>query len=332
MIKILHPELLWLLLTLPLIAWLAGRKSKTSAMLFPTTHIAASLGKYSKHNPFRWLTRLRLLTLALLILAISRPQLGRVQTEIDASGIDIILALDVSTSMDALDFKLKGREVRRIEAVKAAVEKFVQDRPNDRIALLMFAAKPYLMSPLTLDHDFLLDRLYQIDTGMIEDGTAIGTALARSIRQLHDREAKSKVIVLLTDGENNAGRISPLQAAETAVPLGVKIYTIGAGTRGIAPIIRKDNLGRSVRARAEVNIDEDTLTKIAEETGGEYFRATDLNELESVYAEIDQLEKSKRTIQGFTLEKELFPYFLMGALGLLLLEILLSQTRLLKIP
>ena len=332
MIKFLHPELLWLLFALPLIAWLAGRKSKASAMLFPTTHVAAVLGKASKHNPFRWLTRLRLLTLALLILAISRPQLGRMQSEIDASGIDIILALDISTSMNALDFRLKGREVRRIEAVKAAVERFIHDRPNDRIALLMFAAKPYLMSPLTLDHEFLLDRLYTVDTGMIEDGTAIGTALARSTRQLNDRKAKSKVVVLLTDGENNTGRIAPLQAAEAAVPLNVKVYTIGAGTRGIAPIMAKDNLGRNVRVRQEVHIDEETLTKIAELTGGKYFRATDLNELEGVYAEIDQLEKSTRKIQGFTLEKEFFPQLLTLALLLLLLEVLLSQTRMLKIP
>lgn len=332
MIKFLHPELLWLLLAIPLLAWLLGRKSRSSAMLFPTTSIAAILGKNSHQNPLRWLTHLRLLTLVLMIIAISRPQMGRYQSEIDASGIDIILALDVSTSMDALDFKLKGREVRRIEAVKAAVEKFILDRPNDRIALLMFAAKPYLMSPLTLDHNFLLDRLYNIDTGIIEDQTAIGTALARSIRQLTDREAKSKVVVLLTDGENNAGKISPIQAAETAVPLNVRVYTIGAGTRGIAHMIRKDRFGRNVRVQGEVNIDEETLTQIADTTGGRYFRATDLNELKAVYAEIDQLEKSTRTIQGFTLEKELFPFLLIAGLILLFIEILLSQTRMLKIP
>jgi len=332
MIRFLHPELLWLFALIPVLAILLGKRSSTSALLFSNTDIAAVVGKQAIQNPFRWLTRLRYLSMALLILAVARPQLGRTQSEISAKGIDIILALDISTSMNALDFRLKGREVRRIEAVKSAVEKFVNDRPDDRIALLVFAAKPYLLSPLTLDHEFVLDRLYSVDTGYIEDGTAIGTALARSVRQLVDRDVKSKVVILLTDGENNKGKISPIQASEIAKTLDTKVYTIGAGSRGIAKVLTKDNLGRDVVVRQQVQIDEDTLQKIADMTGGTYFRATDLNELDNVYKTIDQMEKTSRTIQGFTVEREFFPYLLIAALLMLLFEITLSQTRLLKLP
>ena len=332
MIRLLHPELLWLLALIPLLALLTGRRASTSSLLFPNTDIAAVLGKQAIQNPFRWLSRLRFLVLALLVLAVARPQLGRTQSEISAKGIDIILALDISTSMNALDFRLKGREVRRIEAVKSAIEKFVEDRPDDRIALLAFAAKPYLLSPLTLDHEFILDRLYSVDKGVIEDGTAIGTALARSVRQLADRNVKSRIVILLTDGENTRGKITPIQAAEIAKTLDTKVYTIGAGSRGIAKVMAKDNFGRDVMVRQQVRIDEETLQKIADLTGGAYFRATDLNELENVYATIDQMEKTSKTIQGFTVEQEFFPYLLAAALIVLLLEILLSQTRLLKLP
>jgi len=332
MIRLQHPELLWLLALIPVLAFLLGKRSATSALLFPNTDIAAVVGKQAIQNPFRWLTRLRFLALALLIIALARPQLGRTQSEISAKGIDIILALDISTSMNALDFRLKGREVRRIEAVKSAVEQFVKDRPDDRLSLLVFAAKPYLLSPLTLDHEFILDRLYSVDTGVIEDGTAIGTALARSVRQLVDRDVKSRVVILLTDGENTRGKISPLQAAEIAQTLNTKVYTIGAGSRGIAKVMTKDTFGRDVMVRQQVQIDEETLQKIADLTGGKYFRATDLNELQSVYNTIDSMEKTSRTIQGFTVEQEFFPYLLMAALAILLLEITLSQTRLLKLP
>ena len=292
MIRFLHPELLWLLAIIPVVAILLGKRSSTSSLLFPTTDIAAVVGKQAIQNPFRWLTRLRFLALALLIIAIARPQLGRTQSEISAKGIDIILALDVSTSMNALDFRLKGREVRRIEAVKSAVEQFIDDRPDDRLALLVFAAKPYLLSPLTLDHEFILDRLYSVDTGVIEDGTAIGTALARSVRQLVDRDVKSRVVILLTDGENTRGRITPIQAAEIAKTLETKVYTIGAGSRGIAKVMTKDTFGRDVVVRQQVRIDEESLQKIADMTGGAYFRATDLNELQSVYDTIDEMKKN----------------------------------------
>lgn len=332
MIRLLHPEWLWLLALLPLLAFFVGRQASTSALLFPSTDIAAAVGRRSHHNPFRWLTRLRFLALALLVIALARPQLGRTQSEISASGVDIVLALDLSTSMNALDFRLKGREVRRIDAVKSAVEQFVRDRTDDRLALLAFAAKPYLLSPLTLDHEFILDRLYSVDTGVIEDGTAIGTALARSVRLMADRDVKSRVVILLTDGENNRGRINPLQAAEIAQTLNTRVYTIGAGSRGLARVMVKDSLGRDVVVRQQVQIDEDTLKKIADMTGGSYFRATDLDELQSVYQTIDSLEKTTRTLQGFSVEKELFPYFLFAALLLIFLEILLSQTRLIKLP
>jgi Ca-activated chloride channel family protein len=330
--RILHPEWLWLLLLLPLVALLRGRRGAAPALFFPSTGIAAAIGKSSKHRPGAWLLGLRLISITLIVLAMARPQLGKTHTEVEASGIDILLAIDLSTSMNALDFRYKGREIRRIDAVKQVVENFAQARPNDRLALLVFAAKPYLLTPLTLDHSFLLDRLAKIDTGVIEDGTAIGTALGRSLRRINDQNSKSKVVILLTDGENNAGSLSPMQAAEAAVPLGIKVYTIGAGTRGIAPIVVKDRMGRQVRVNTEVRIDEDLLTRMALATGGRYFRATDMQELEKVYQEIDTLERTTRTLQGFTLEKELFPLLLAAALLSLLLEIALKNTRLISLP
>jgi Ca-activated chloride channel homolog len=327
-----HPEFLWLLLLLPLLAWLIGRRGQSPALVFPTTLIAASLGSLARRKPFNWLFPLRLLALACVILAIARPQLGHSHAEVQASGIDIMMAIDVSTSMNALDFRHGGRETRRIDAVKIVGEEFIRNRPNDRIALMMFASKPYLMTPLTLDHEFLLSRLYTINTGIIEDGTAIGTALARSLRRITDRESASKIVILLTDGENNAGPIAPLQAADIAANLGIRVYTIGAGSRGVAPIVVKDRFGRDVRIQQEVNIDEETLTQIAELTGGKYYRATDLGELQQIYREIDQLEKSTRTIQGFSVNRELFPWLLLAALALIAIEVALANTRLLKLP
>jgi Ca-activated chloride channel homolog len=186
--------------------------------------------------PDDWLSALRLLVLALLILGLARPQFGRGTTEVDASGIDIVLAVDVSGSMEALDFELAGRPVSRIEVVKQVVSRFIEDRPNDRIGLVAFAGRPYLVSPLTLDHDWLQQRLDQVRIGMVEDGTAIGSAIASSVNRLREQEAKSRIVILLTDGMNNAGKVPPALAAEAAESLGIKVYTIGAGTRGNAPM------------------------------------------------------------------------------------------------
>ena len=218
---------------------------------------------------------LRLLALGLFILGLARPQLGHATTEVNASGIDMMLAIDVSGSMQSLDFKVDGQPVDRVGIVKTVVSKFIDQRPNDRLGLVEFAGAPYLVSPLTLDHDWLQQNLERVKVGSIEDGTAIGSAIAMCANRLREEPSKSKVIVLLTDGENNSGKISPLMAAEAAKALGIKIYTIGAGVRGEAPMPMKDQFGNTRMVMVKSDVDEATLGKIAEETGGRFFRATD---------------------------------------------------------
>ena len=214
--RFLHPEFLWLLSLLPLLAILRGRRSAAPALVFSSTSIAAILAEGRKTGPGNLIAALRLLGLGLLILAFARPQLGNTTTEIEASGIDILLAVDVSGSMEALDFTLKGKAANRLDVVKSVMNTFIMERPNDRIGLLAFSGRPYMVSPLTLDHDWLVQRLDSLSIGMIEDGTAIGSAIGSGLNRLRDRDAKSRIMILLTDGMNNAGTVPPLVAAEAA--------------------------------------------------------------------------------------------------------------------
>lgn len=326
--RFLHPELLWLLTLLPLLAFFYGRPGGAPALLFSTTSLAASLAGARKTRLGTLHFLLRLVVLFLLILALARPQLGSSTTEIEASGIDILLAVDVSGSMEAMDFTLGGRPANRLEVVKKVVDEFIEQRPNDRIGLLAFAGRPYLVSPLTLDHSWLRKRLESLQIGMIEDGTAIGSAIGSGINRLRDREAKSRILILLTDGMNNAGRVPPLIAAEAAETLNIKAYTIGAGTRGEAPMPVTDNFGRRRLMRVKVDIDEETLTKVAEKTGAIYFRATDTASLAKIYDEINKMETTTRTIKKFESYRELFFYCVLGALILLGLEIFQSRKKL----
>jgi Ca-activated chloride channel homolog len=267
-----------------------------------------------------------------MVVGLARPQLGRARTEVQASGIDIVLALDVSGSMQALDFKLGGQPVNRIDVVKSVVGKFIEDRPNDRMGLLAFAGAPYLVSPLTLDHDWLLQNLDRVRIGTVEDGTAIGSAIATGVNRLRETAAKSKIVVLLTDGMNNAGKVSPAAAAEAAKAMGVKLYTIAAGVRGQAPVPVKDNFGNTRLAMAKVDVDEETLQKIADETGGKFYRATDTDSLKHIYAEINRLEKTTHTLRKFESSRELFSWILVPALGVLALGVTLEQTRYRRLP
>jgi Ca-activated chloride channel family protein len=251
---------------------------------------------------------------------------------VQASGIDIVLALDVSGSMQALDFKLDGQPANRIDIVKTVVAKFIEERPNDRIGIIAFAGAPYLVSPLTLDHDWLEQNLSRVQTAGVEDGTAIGSAIAASVNRLRDTPAKSKVVVLLTDGMNNTGKISPAAAAEAAKALGVKVYTIAAGVRGEAPIPVKDDQGNTQLVMSKVDVDEATLQKIAAETGGKFYRATDTDSLKHIYAQINTMEKSKETIHKFEHYQDLFPWALIPALGVLGLSVGLDQTRYRRLP
>jgi Ca-activated chloride channel family protein len=272
------------------------------------------------------------LGMALLILALARPQLGKGKTEIETSGIDIVLAVDVSGSMEAMDFNIDGQPVGRLSVVKKVVEQFVGDRPGDRMGMVAFAGRPYLVSPLTLDHDWLKDRLSEVKIGRVEDGTAIGSAIASSVNHLRDSEAKSRIVILLTDGVNNSGAANPVTAAEAAKALGIKIYTIGAGTRGEAPIPVRDRFGRQRMAMTKVEIDEDSLREIASVTGGQFFRATDTDSLVKIYEEINQLETTKRKMKRYEDYQELMLFALLPGLFLVLSERVLSETRYRHLP
>ena len=323
--RFLHPELLWLLLLIPILAFFRGRRGPVPALLFSSTAIAATLAASRRTLPGHLLATLKLLAIGCLVVALARPQLGNTTTEIKASGIDILLAVDVSGSMKAMDFKLKGQPVNRLEVVKSVVSRFIEERPNDRIGLVAFSGKPYLISPLTLDHDWLTKRLDALSIGMIEDGTAIGSAIGTGVKRLNDQQSKSRILILLTDGMNNAGKVPPLAAAEAAQALKIKVYTIGAGTRGKAPTPVTDAFGRKRLVNTRVDIDEKTLTKVAEQTGARYFRATDTSSLEKIYNEINKMETTTRSIKQFEHYRELFGFFIGLCFVLLVGELLLRR-------
>ncbi len=317
------PWALWLLATLPLLAWLRGRVGPAPAVVFPSADLVRQAAReVAPSHPGRLRGALRLGALGLLILALARPQQGLGTADVEASGIDIVLAIDVSGSMAALDFQSEGKPGSRLDAVKKVVEDFVAGRPNDRLGLVAFAGRPYLVSPLTLDHDWLVRGLERLRIGLVEDGTAIGSGIASSVNRLRDRRAKSRVVILLTDGVNNSGKVSPLTAADAARALGVRVYTIGAGTRGEAPMPIVDRFGRQRIVMTPVDVDEETLQKVAETTGAKFFRATDTDSLRRIYEEIDQLEKTTETMKHFEEYRELFPWVILGALSLLCLEAL----------
>jgi Ca-activated chloride channel family protein len=328
MMRFLYPQLLWLLALLPVLAFFRGKKGSAPALVFSTTTLVAFLAEGRKARPGHLLVALRLLALALLILAFARPQLGNTTTETLASGIDILLAVDVSGSMEALDFTLEGKPANRLDVVKSVIRQFVEQRPNDRIGLLAFSGRPYMVSPLTLDHDWLLQRLGSLSIGMVEDGTAIGSAIGVGVNRLQDPKAKSRILILLTDGMNNAGAVPPLVAAEAAEALKIKVYTIGAGTKGEAPMPVVDSFGRKRLMRAKVDIDDETLGKVATMTGAQYFRATDTQSLEKVYGEINNMETTTRTIKKFEHYQELFHWLVGAALIVLGFELLGSRRRL----
>ncbi|MBF0486283.1 MAG: VWA domain-containing protein [Candidatus Omnitrophica bacterium] len=282
----------------------------------------------AQHLPFF----LRILSLALFILAFSGPRVVVEESKITTEGIDIVLLVDTSTSMAAEDFTMNGKRANRLSIIKKVVNDFIQKRKSDKIGLIAFAAKPYTVCPLTMDYAWLTENLNRIQFGIMDDGTAIGSAIASGVNRLRGAKGKSKVMVLLTDGINNAGKIDPLTAAKTAEPFGIKIYTIGAGTRGLAPYPVTDLFGRTVYQNVKIEVDEETLKKIAEATGGQYFRATDTESLENIYKQIDQLEKTKIEESGYRQYNELFGKILWVAILVLLMEVVLGRTVFLRIP
>ena len=332
MIRFLQPEWLWLLTLLPLALLWRGRRGAVAAVQYSNVNLARQVARQTRSRAGRWVWLLPILAGALMVVGLSRPQFGHGRTEAQASGIDVVLALDVSGSMQALDFKLDGQPANRIDVVKSVVAKFIQERPNDRIGLVAFAGAPYLVSPLTLDHDWLQQNLGRVQVAGVEDGTAIGSAIATCVNRLRSTPAKSKVVVLLTDGMNNTGKISPAAAAEAAKALDVKVYTIAAGVRGEAPVPVKDNFGNTQLVMAKVDVDEETLQKIATETGGKFYRATDTDSLKHIYAEINRLETTTQTVRKFERYQELFAWALIPALGVLGLAVGLEQTRYRRLP
>ncbi len=325
------PWALLLLLAIPLL--LRGTRRQTApTVAYPVVEALRAVGP-GRRARWRWLLpALRAAAFALLVLALARPQLGKAATRVSAEGIDIMLAVDVSGSMLAEDFQLDGERANRLAAVKAVVREFIGQRPNDRAGLVLFAARPYTQSPLTLDHGWLLANLDRARIGMIEDGTAVGSALATAVSRLEASEAKSKIVILLTDGQSNAGKVPPLTAAESAKALGYRVYTIGAGTRGAAPYPQTDPFGRKVYVNVPVDVDEDTLRHIAETTGGKYFRATDTESLRLIYQEIDQLEKTEQEGLQYLEYEELYVWLALAALLLLAGEAVLAQTWLRTLP
>lgn len=324
-----YENLLWLLLLLvPVVAVYIYREVKglrpyllvSSAM--PWKYNGGKLKKAARHLPFVC----RVIALAALILAIARPRSSSTFERIDTEGIDIVLALDVSTSMLARDFNPD-----RIGAAKDIAIQFIAERPSDRIGVVVFAGESYTQSPLTTDRATLINLIKEIECGIIEDGTAIGNGLATAVARLKDSQAKSRVVILLTDGVNNSGEISPQMAAEIAKTYGVRVYTIGVGAEGTAPYPVMTPFGVDIQ-QVEVQIDEQLLQNIAEGTDGKYFRATDNTKLLEIYGEINKMEKNKTLVDSFPIYKELFMYFALAALAAIVLELLLAVFVTKQIP
>ena len=276
----------------------------------------------------------RFLTIALMLAAMTRPQSGRKETKISTEGIDIVLAIDTSGSMRALDLDTHApiaQRRNRLDVVKDVVSEFIQKRPADQIGMVVFGQEAFTQCPLTLDHGILDTFIDHLEIGMAGEATAIGSAIGTAVKRLKDSKAKSKVLILLTDGRNNAGSLSPQKASEVAQTFGIKIYTIGAGTKGKAPFIVDSLFGKQV-VYDDVQIDDDALESVAQQTGGAYFRAQDAKSLEDIYKKIDALEKTEITQPVYLEYNDDFEFYLLPALGLLLLEIVLLGTRLRKIP
>jgi len=312
--------------------WILHRRRKLAALRFSSLRLLP-LGVVSWRQRLADLPfGLQLIALGCLLTALAGPRLVSDIHEVTSEGIDIILAIDVSGSMAAEDFEMQGKRQNRLDVAKAAVKDFIASRKNDRIALVAFARQAYVISPLTTDQQWLLSSLDRLRLGLIEDGTAIGSGLSSALVRLRKSEAKSKVIILLTDGINNAGDVSPLEAAGIAKSMGVKIYTIGAGSRGAVPFPVEDAWGRKRYQRVRIEIDESMLQKVAQETGGRYFRADDTKALTEIYQTIDRMETTRVTHYGYREYRELFGPVVVAGLVLLALSLILENTILRVLP
>lgn len=338
-----HPWLLALLALLPFYAFLHGRAGKFAALRFPSADIARAAGAAARAAAGRLLLFLRILTVALCIVALAGPRFANDHTETQASGVDIMLVLDLSWSMMALDMGAPQERISRFAIASEVLEDFIGKRPSDRLGLVVFSAVPYLASPLTLNHDWLIENLHRLHVGLIRDlGTAIGDATAAGAKRLKNlKDSKSRIIILLTDGDNNKGDIDPVPAAQLAAALGVKVYTIGIGIEQpcvlpvFDPATGKLELDPNGNTRPGITLQPANYTvlgKMAALSKAKFFRATNRRELQRIYDEIDHLEKTEVKLRRFTTYRPLFQWPLLAALGLFGLELVLSNTRLRRVP
>jgi Ca-activated chloride channel family protein len=328
-----HPWVLLLLALVPLLAVLRGRHGREAAIQYSGLSLFGPLLRGRRSQAGGWLSTLLSVALICLITGLARPQKVDTTSQVQESGIDMMLAIDLSPSMQALDYHKDGQDISRVDLVREVVGEFIKDRPNDRIGMVAFAGEAFLMSPLTLDHDWLLQNVDRLQVGLAGDATAIGSAIAVSCNRLRDQPGKSKIIVLLTDGANNAGKITPFAAAQAAAALHIKIYTIGAGSAEVAKFpIRDPFTGQRTYTTIPVDIDVDALKKIADITGGQFFRAADVDSMEHVYKAINKLETSRVATKHFEHVREYFPWALDAGLAFLGLEIVLAHTRWRRVP
>lgn len=328
-IEFAYPAFFFALILVPLMAaWYLWRGRKGTAPL----QLSGFENLDDKMSSVRvWLRHLlailRMAVVALIVIVLARPQSSNQWEQITTEGIDIVMCMDISGSMRAMDFK-----PNRLEASKNVGIEFVNARQNDRFGLVVFAGESFTQCPMTTDRAVVINFLKEIDFGVIEDGTAIGMGLATAVNRIKESKAKSKVIILLTDGVNNRGDVGPVTAAELAAGYGIRVYTIGVGSQGTAPINLQDMFGRTVTQNMPVEIDEEVLREIAESTDGAYFRATNNNKLREIYQQIDELEKTRLDVKQFSKKKEEYFPFLLAAMILLLAEVLLRYTIFRTIP
>jgi Ca-activated chloride channel family protein len=340
MIHVEYPLLLLLLVPIALVALWLARRGRPAAVAYSSTDIVRSVAKTRRTRWGRLMPALRWLGASLLVVALARPFVAHHHSSIHASGVDVMLAVDVSGSMQARDMVSGSsagaqQATSRLDAAKDVVTRFIRDRVNDRIGLVAFAGEPFLASPLTLDHDWIERSVEGLDASAqsgLRDGTAIGSAIATGVRRLDAHDAKSKVMILLTDGQSNAGKIAPTAAAEAARALGIKIYTVAVGSKGQAPVPVIDDCGRQELVMTKVDVDEPALEQVATTTGGKFYRATDTTSLRRVYDEIDRLEKTTRTVSSFTEKTERFAWFAVPGLALVACSLALSATRFRRVP
>jgi len=338
-----YPWLLALLALLPVYAFLQGRVGKLSALRFSSADIARAAGTAARAAAGRLLMFLRLFAVGLCIIAMAGPRFAHDRTETQASGVDIMLALDLSWSMMALDMGGKDERISRFDIASSVLEDFIRRRPSDRMGLVVFSGVPYLASPLTLNHDWLIENLRRLHVGLIRDlGTAIGDATVASAKRLKNiKDSKSRIIILLTDGDNNKGEIDPVPSAQLAAALGQKVYTIGIGIEAPCQLPRFDPAtgklqldpnGQVIWALTLQPANYDVLDKMASLSNAKFYRATNRRDLQKIYNDIDRLEKTEVKLRRFTTYRPLFQWPLLAAFGLLTLELILSNTRFRRIP